>query len=66
MSSLRKADLTNTDWHGKAVDPLTHPMQNPIAKEAPAHSSSTDNPMSEYSTTFSKPGKLGGTGQAGK
>lgn len=65
MKNLRSAALTSTDFNGMAVDPLTHPMQNPIAKEAPAHSQSTSNPMEEYKTSFPSPGKLGGTGQAG-
>jgi hypothetical protein len=65
MKDLRSAALTSTDFHGMAVDPLTHPMMDPIATDAAAHSQSTSNPMTEHKTTFKKPGSLGGTGQAG-
>jgi hypothetical protein len=54
------------DFAGMGKDVKDHPMNNPIAKEAPAHSSSTSNPMEELKTTFKKPGNLGALGQAGK
>ncbi len=64
-STMRSAALTSTDFAGMGKDQKDHPMNNPIAKEAPAHTSATSNPMEEIKTTFKKPGNLGGLGQAG-
>jgi len=64
--NLRGTALTSMDFAGMGKDVKDHPMNNPIAKEAPAHSSSTSNPMEELKTTFKKPGNLGALGQAGK
>lgn len=65
MKNLRSAALTSTDFQGMAQDWQSHPMYNPGAKEAPAHSQSTNNPMEELITKAPAAGKLGGTGQAG-
>jgi hypothetical protein len=65
-SSMRSAALTSMDFTGsEGVDVKDHPMNNPIAKEAPAHSQSTSNPMEQLKTTFKKPGNLGGLGHGG-